>query len=151
MGFDIVGTPNKASDYATNLLADAARLPNVKAHGRLPDRELQQLYQTAQVLCCTSTLEGFPTTFLEAWSGGIPVVTTFDPDGIVKQHNLGRVAETPDEFVAHLTNVLNDATAYAALAESARRYYQENHTVEVMAQRFRSALEQLVSKGAKAK
>src|SRR5262249_9795948 len=79
--FNIVGTANQASQYAVDIMKEAATIPNVKVHGRLPGNELAKLYATSRILCCTSRAEGFPTTFLESWSCGMPVVTCFDPDG----------------------------------------------------------------------
>ena len=34
------------------------------------------------MLLSTSDFEGFPNTFLEAWSVGLPIVSTFDPDTV---------------------------------------------------------------------
>jgi glycosyltransferase involved in cell wall biosynthesis len=62
--FHVVGSPNRGSDYARNVMASAARLPNIKVHGRLNEAELGELYARVSFLCCTSQLEGFPTTFL---------------------------------------------------------------------------------------
>lgn len=143
ISFEIVGTPNKASEYATRLLDYAARLPNVKAHGRLSRGELNKLYLSCRLLCCTSTLEGFPTTFLEAWSCGLPVVTTFDPDETVERHGLGRVAISLDEVVLQIREMLGDAEAYARVSRAARQYYLENHTVEAVSRRFRLIFEEL--------
>jgi glycosyltransferase involved in cell wall biosynthesis len=146
IGFDIVGTPNQASEYATGLIEAAAQMPNVKAHGRLATDELNKLYRSCRILCCTSTLEGFPTTFLEAWSCGIPVITTFDPDEIVARHGLGRVAQSQEEIVSYLRGLLANASEYARLSQAARTYYSENHTVEAVSKRFQTAFNELVSR-----
>lgn len=64
------------------MLARARSLSNVRLHGRIAERAaLAELYRGAALLCCTSSLEGFPNTFLEAWSHGLPVVTTSTPTG----------------------------------------------------------------------
>ena len=144
--FDLVGTPNTRSDYATRLLEMAARLPNVTVHGRLGAQDLSRLYQSGRLLCCTSSLEGFPTTFLEAWSCGLPVVTTFDPDQIVARHGLGRVAATLDDVVSHLRSVLDDQEVYTKLSNAAIHYYSENHAVGTVSRRFRLALEEVAAR-----
>ena len=122
----------------------AARLPNATVHGRLSNNQLASLYQRAALLCCTSRLEGFPTSFLEAWSLGIPVVTTFDPDQIVARHGLGVVVTTQDELIAALRYLMQDKTQHEGFSGAARRYYLENHTVEIISHRFRDELEQLL-------
>jgi glycosyltransferase involved in cell wall biosynthesis len=143
--FDVVGTPNQPSQYASTLLADAAALPNVHVHGRVSGEELAALYRQTVVVCCTSALEGFPTTFLEAWSCGIPVLTTFDPDGVVARHGLGRVAVAPESLVLELRSMLESPSCYSALSTSATDYYLANHARETVSRRFRHMLEDVVA------
>jgi glycosyltransferase involved in cell wall biosynthesis len=88
-------------------------------------------------------LEGFPTTFLEAWSCGMPVVTTFDPDGIVQRNGLGRVAATLEEVVAHLKS-LPSSRDYSAMSTAVKKYYADNHSVESISRRFRFAFERIL-------
>ena len=47
----------------------------------------------------TSAAEGFPMTLLEAWSQGIPTVTTLDPGGTIARHGLGEVTPEIDGLV----------------------------------------------------
>ncbi|MHC4166763.1 MAG: glycosyltransferase family 4 protein, partial [Planctomycetota bacterium] len=66
--FDVVGASNTDSDYASNLLKCASEIRNVKMHGRISHQEMPAYYRSSNILCCTSAYEGFPNTFLEAWS-----------------------------------------------------------------------------------
>jgi glycosyltransferase involved in cell wall biosynthesis len=145
MQFHVAGTPNQPSGYAASVMAMAASVPNVKVHGRLARPELNKLFRTCTLLCCTSKLEGFPTTFLEAWSCGMPVVTTFDPDGIVQRNGLGRVATTIEEVVTHLKS-LPGTSEYSAMSAAVKKYYADNHSVAAISRRFRAAFEELVAK-----
>jgi glycosyltransferase involved in cell wall biosynthesis len=144
MEFHVAGTPNQPSGYAAQLLAAAKTIPNVRAHGRLSRAELNELFQSCGLLCCTSMLEGFPTTFLEAWSCGLPVVTTFDPDGIVARKGLGRVVSTVEELVAELRLLPNSETC-AFMSRAAKNYFSENYGVETVSRQFRSAFERVVA------
>jgi glycosyltransferase involved in cell wall biosynthesis len=138
--FEVVGSPNGTSDYATQLMDKARRMPNVNVHGRAPASTLANLYARATLLACTSELEGFPTTFLEAWSLGVPVVTTFDPDHVVAEHCLGEVAGELDDFIGKLTGLLLDSTRRRTCAGAARAYYQSNHSIAEVSRRFREML-----------
>ena len=130
--FYVVGTPNKSSNYASTILAEAALLPNVRVHGRASSEELTALYRQCALVCCTSVVEGFPTTFLEAWSCGIPVVTTFDPDGVVALHGLGLVGADVDSLVSHITTILGNPSCRSVLSASAKSYYLEHHALETV-------------------
>jgi glycosyltransferase involved in cell wall biosynthesis len=143
--FHVAGTPNQPSGYAASVIAMAASVPNVKVHGRLARPELNKLFQNCTLLCCTSKLEGFPTTFLEAWSNGMPVVTTFDPDGIVQRNGLGRVATTIEEVAAHLKS-LPGTSEYSAMSAAVKKYYADNHSVPAISRRFREVFEALIAK-----
>ena len=141
--FDVVGSPNTSDAYVVDLLKRAEIIPNITVHGRVSAAELDRIYGSTRVLCCTSQLEGFPTSFLEAWSRGIPVVTTFDPDGIVARHGLGAVVASVGELIAHLRQLMSDSSLHSALGTAARRYFDENHTNAVVSRRFRDQFEQL--------
>jgi glycosyltransferase involved in cell wall biosynthesis len=144
MQFHVAGTPNQPSGYAAGLMSTAAGIPNVRVHGRLARPELNKLFQTCGLLCCTSKLEGFPTTFLEAWSCGMPVVTTFDPDGIVQRNGLGRVATTLEEIVGHLKS-LPGTPDYSTMSIAVKTYYADNHSVASISRRFRRAFERTMT------
>jgi len=135
--FDIVGTPNQLSGHATRLIEEARLLPNVQVHGRATTSSLANLYAGATVLACTSELEGFPTTFLEAWSLGLPVVTTFDPDGVIACNGIGEVATDLDDFIGKLNRLIGGPLRRDAFAAAARNYYQSHHTITDVSRRFR--------------
>jgi len=141
--FHVAGTPNSPSGYAAELMAAAAKIPNVKAHGRVSREQLDNLFQTCGLLCCTSMLEGFPTTFLEAWRCGLPVVTTFDPDNIVAREGLGRVVSTIDEVVTQLRELPKSAD-YARMSAAAKNFFTRNYSIETVSQQFRQAFEEVV-------
>lgn len=130
VGFDVVGAPNAETRYATELARRAAAIPNVSLHGRISDNgRLAALYRQAGLLCCTSTTEGFPNTFLEAWSHGLPIVSTFDPDGLIAGRGLGAAADSVPGLVEGIRGLLRSPARYRIAAERARRHYLENHTV----------------------
>ena len=59
--------------------------------GRISDEELDQIYRHSHFLACTSSMDSFPTVFLEAWARGIPVVLLVYPDGVIAANGLGGV------------------------------------------------------------
>jgi len=138
--FDVVGAAGQSA-YATSLSQRAAGIPNVVMHGRVPHDETPRFYRRATVLCCTSLYEGFPNTFLEAWSRGLPVVSTFDPDGVIARHGLGWVTDTVDGLVDHLERVCTSPETWRAASAAARHYCVQNHSVDASVGR----LEQVIS------
>ena len=81
--FVIAGSAAKHDAYSQPLLETMARLDNVTYLGMVGREQMPRLYRSCTLLCCSSEYEGFPNTFLEAWSYGLPVVSTFDPDDLI--------------------------------------------------------------------
>ena len=136
ISFEVAGTPNTYSAYAQTLMKRVAELPNVKMHGRVPHAEMKKVYCRAKVLCCTSEYEGFPNTFVEAWSLGIPVVSTFDPDGVIATNGLGFMAQDVAGIVTCLREVVRSPEIWLRVSSVARQYYLAHHTPKKCLPRF---------------
>ncbi|MBX3422174.1 MAG: glycosyltransferase family 4 protein [Pirellulaceae bacterium] len=85
----IGGTPDDNFQIANEIRQQCP--PNLTFLGFQPLEVTDQYFDRASLLLNTSQHEGFPNTFLQAWSRGIPVLTTFDPSSIVASNSfLGR-------------------------------------------------------------
>ncbi len=138
--FEIVGDAAGGSRYAEDLKSRAKRCVNVRLLGRVAHEQIAALYRRSDVLLCTSEREGFPNTFLEAWSLGVPVVTTFDPDGVVAEFGLGRVAADVPGVIEALQVTAADRAARERMRASCRAYFEREHRVERVVDRFEALL-----------
>jgi glycosyltransferase involved in cell wall biosynthesis len=135
--FEIAGKPSNTEDpYSRDLLARAASLPNVILHGMVPRDQMSNLYRGASVLCCTSRYEGFPNTFLEAWSYGLPIVSTFEPDDLLSKRKLGILVENGVEMISCIKALMQSPKKWQEMSENAKKYYQENHTLDRSMSKF---------------
>lgn len=137
--FDVAVANWHGGDDAAAMQKRAQSLANIRWLGPVPHERVAELYRAASCLCCTSVIEGFPNTFIEAWSHGRPVVTTFDPDGLVSQRNLGAVARTVEEMTVALKKLNQSPELWARQSQAARSYFLENHQVEIAMPRFEAA------------
>ncbi len=142
--FDVVGDSNAESSYAREQFQRAERLNNVNLHGRVAHEQMGQYYAAADLLCSTSIMEGFPNVYLEAWSTGLPLVTTFDPDGVVAQHGHGKVAASPEALAEALDNFA-EAEQWQAASQAARNYFQRYHAVDITMAQFKARFAALVN------
>lgn len=129
--FDVIGDANANTDYARRFRNEAKSHPSVVLHGKVSNETLSQMYAEAALLVGTSETEGFPVTFIEAWSRGIPVVSMFDPDGVIRADGLGFVGEDTEAIASCVRQILQSQPVWLAAAEAARQYYLENHAPEV--------------------
>lgn len=133
--FNVAGGPDQDNDYTRGLLSRGESLPNVTLYGRVNRDAMPAKYEQNHVMCCTSAYEGFPNTFLEAWSYGLPIISTVDPDGLIMKKKIGCVCHEVSEFVDALSSMINRKEAWREMSRNARRYYLENHELDhVMAQ-----------------
>jgi len=133
--FDVVGQMAD-TEYTRKVCERAKTIHNVTLHGPASRNAVAEFYKSAKLVCCTSDFEGFPNTFLEAWSFGVPVVSTVDPDGLVVQRGLGRVGKDVSDLAARMRELLNSPELYRKVSQAARLYYAANHTVDVAMARF---------------
>jgi glycosyltransferase involved in cell wall biosynthesis len=134
--FDVVGNGDIGSEYVKGVQSRAQAMPNVHLHGTVPHAHVQQFYQRAAALICTSHAEGFPNIFLEAWSYGLPVVSTFDPDNLIAEKGLGRVGKDVSKLAAGIRELLESPEKWLKASQSAREYYLENHVVDKAMEQF---------------
>lgn len=121
-----------------------AALPrNVEWLGKVPFEETLAWFDRAAALVNTSPPgdEGFPNTFIQAWLRGVPVLTLgVDPDGIIREHDLGDVARSVDGLATNLSDLLADPSGYARIAENVSAFARERYTVERVADCFLDAV-----------
>lgn len=132
----IVGGQSK-NNYESILRATAARAPDlaVRFLGNLPDDELSDVYERADIFAMTSvnhrhSIEGFGLVYLEASAHGLPVVA----------HDVGGVAEAvvdgvtgllvpphrPAQLAAAFEQLVFDPGLRRRLGEAGREWAQRN-------------------------
>ncbi len=133
--FCLVG-PKDDTEYAHNVWERAKTVANVTLHGPVSLDKVSEFYKKSNILCCTSEFEGFPNTFLEAWSYGLPTVSTFDPDNLIAGRGLGKACKDIPELVSGIHELLDSTEKWDKASQSAREYYLENNVTDKAMERF---------------
>lgn len=147
ISFAVVGKANADSAYGRELTERAAALPNIELVGYVPNHRMAAQYASASALICTSSAEGFPNTFLEAWSRRLPVITTVDPDGLVAAEGLGLVLDETggsvglDTAARSLQQFVNDPAVRARCGAAARARFMAHHTIDRAADQYAEVIE----------
>ena len=147
--FDLVGADahiSSLADYAEQLRVRAESIPNVKWHGALPHEQVRDIYRKALCLCCTSSYEGFPNTFLESWSQARPIVSSFDPDGLIQKHEMGSFAREVAEFVEAIRELSISSESWHRQSLNSLDYYSRNHNQELAMPRFEKVILETIRK-----
>ena len=134
--FEVAGKSDAGESYTRPLLEKARSLGNVTLHGHVGRDRMPEFYKTASILCCTSSYEGFPNTFLEAWSYGLPIVSTVDPDDLISERGLGVYAANGPQVAQGIRRLKEDNGLRCLMSANARNYFLENHAVDPAMRRF---------------
>jgi len=130
--------------FAENVANRLRTMPNVTYLGQVPPERCREVVSHASVLLSTSDEEGFPNTFLEAWSKGTPVVSlNIDPEGVIEQKGLGTVSRDVARAAADISALVIDTSRREAIGTRARRHVAECHSEQHVVEEFERAIEEI--------
>jgi len=117
--FVMIGGPGSDPAFFEAMRRRAAAIPNLEFKGFLPLAEVERWFDRARVLVNTSTYEGMPNTFLQAWARGVPTAALVDVGAPVH-----RVAAD----VEALSSLVEDCFANPELGSACREYFERAHS-----------------------
>lgn len=132
--------PGFAELYET-ISRQAAGLPNLTFHGRIPYHEVGDFYDRARVFVNTSDTEGFPNSYLQSWRRGVPVVAFFDPDGLICREGLGYAVGSMGEMVRTVERLLDEDAEWHTVSSRCRTYMEKHHGDEVVLKPYLDAIQ----------
>jgi glycosyltransferase involved in cell wall biosynthesis len=139
--FTVIGGPGADTAYTDRIVAQLQTLRNVRYLGFVPPDRVAEHYGRARVLLSTSQQEGFPNTYLHAWSRGVPTCSpSIDPDGVIARNGLGIIDPDPHALAHSLRSLLRDPLAYAATSRRCHDFVSSHHSSERTAAAFLEAL-----------
>jgi glycosyltransferase involved in cell wall biosynthesis len=134
-----------APSVVAELRAAAERLPNLELLGRVARRRVLEVIERSFAVVSTSTHEGMPNVFLEAWARGVPVLSLqCDPGGQIARQNAGLVAGgSRAELVRNAGSLSQDPALRGQLGANGRRYVNAAHDPTLVADQWMLMLDRL--------
>lgn len=131
--------------FHQDLEEEARTIPNLDFLGPVVPHQVHGYYRTALMLVNTSSYEGFPNTFLEAWRYETPIASLyFDLDGLLSERHGGIRAGTMENLVSGVKRLASDEVHRAALGEEGRMYMEDNYSLSSLVDRFEEAFQDLL-------
>ena len=138
--FVIIGGPDpdrKSQQYYASLVEAAKALPNVEMKGFVPFTEAENWFNGARLVLNTSLYEGFPNTFLQAWSRGVPTVAFIDTgsrtaDGAPVYDAVQDVAEASWK----VERLMRDDILWREASQRVHAYYRDHHSIDATIDRY---------------
>jgi glycosyltransferase involved in cell wall biosynthesis len=114
-----------------NLEVELKNLQNVEYLGFVPFEMMDSIFQEASIYLNTSDYEGFPNTFLQAWSNRTIIISLYaDPDGVLSKKNLGLLCHGSMKKMEDL--IMFDNDTFDRIVSRGFRYVSENHSEEIV-------------------
>jgi glycosyltransferase involved in cell wall biosynthesis len=133
-----------AGELEGRVRAEAKHIPNLELLGRMSRDEVGKVLRRSALLVNTSSVEGFPNAYLEAWNHGVPVVAFNDVDGIIREAGVGAVCDSIEAMAAAARDLTADAASMHAMRDRARRLVRERFSSHVLGPRYAAFFEELL-------
>lgn len=128
--FVMVGGPagGQGDDaYFRSIREMAAALPNVEFTGFLPLARVEPYFDRAALLVNTSTHEGVPNTFLQAWSRGVPSVAFVDTGARLHGTQVYSLVHNLDQARDEIERLMSDQIYWRRTATRCREYFNQTN------------------------
>jgi glycosyltransferase involved in cell wall biosynthesis len=133
----IGGVTNSEAELYTTIERKSKSLSNLSFLGFVPYNKMKEYYLQSSVFVNTSVVEGFPNTFLEAWTHYVPVVSLMiDPDEIICMNKLGFHSRTFKQMIVDIECLLQNDGLRNEMALNGRKYISEYHDVKKVTNQF---------------
>jgi glycosyltransferase involved in cell wall biosynthesis len=120
---------------------------NFQYLGSQPIAEVnRQIGQSDLLLYTSLPREGFGNSFLQAWLRGVPTLSyTFELDGILEREQVGRCAPSFEQLAADVQELMENHDQRQEMAQRARAYALQHHSVEALVNNFETLFSSIVS------
>ena len=123
-----------------NVLSEHAA--NFEYVGELSQYQVNNLLDESHIFVNTSSYEGFPNTFIQAWMRRMPVVSlNVDPDDVLFKNKMGYHSKTFEQLVADLATLINDPELVKEQGNRAYEYAISKHSMNSNINKFVSLIE----------
>jgi glycosyltransferase involved in cell wall biosynthesis len=118
------------SPFRQQLMKEAVGLRNLEVRWSVPFEETNELLAAASLLVNTSTREGFPNTFVQAWLRETPVVSLWlDPDGVLSREKIGIRSGNLQQMVEDVGRLVQEDSLREEMGKRARTYAVREHNL----------------------
>jgi glycosyltransferase involved in cell wall biosynthesis len=146
--FRMIGGPGHGEhDLYSSVSSRARSLPNLEFLGFVPLPATERYFDAASVFVNTSESEGFPNTFLQAWSRGVPSVSFVDAGARMGAQRVGVVVEDFGKLAEAVAKLVEDQNARLEEGSRSQQYYSRFHSVGKVVPGYEELFARLLAPG----
>lgn len=127
--FVLVGGRSQSS-YRRELTDASRGVSNLEFKWGASFEQTNRLLSRAGLLVSTSTREGFPNTFVQAWLRETPAVSLMvDPNGVLRREGIGLCSESFPQMVEDVRRLLSDKSLREQMGRKGKAYALKEHSL----------------------
>lgn len=133
--FVMIGGPDpgrREAQYMRGLVEHAKAIPNLEVRGFVPFAEAERAFDGARVVLNTSLYEGFPNTFLQAWSRGIPTVGFIDTGSRRAGEPVYDSVDDAAGAALRIERLMADDLAWHRASQRVAAHFTECHSIDAV-------------------
>ncbi|MGI9260384.1 MAG: glycosyltransferase family 4 protein [Woeseiaceae bacterium] len=140
--FVMIGSPMKGFEALyEDIRRAAAELPNLEYLGPVPYAKVNSYFARAKLFLNTSDSEGFPNSYLQAWIRGVPVISYFDPDGLIESQRIGATVASQDDFCEPIARLLHENEERNEIGGRGRQFAISRYSPAAIVKEYQGLLE----------
>jgi len=144
ISFQMIGGPSTDIEFYEQIKESAKKIPNLDFKGFIPYKDIDNYFAKASIFVNTSSVEGFPNVFLQAWNAYLPVISlNVDPDNIIKKFKLGLCSGTIDQMEKDITAFINNEELRIEYGNNGRNYIEREHEQNKIIEQFIKLIDEL--------
>ncbi|MBZ5500373.1 MAG: glycosyltransferase [Acidobacteriia bacterium] len=122
-------------------IKEASTLSNVTLLERIPFSQIERFFADARLHVNTSTVEGFPNTFLQAAKYGVPTLSIqVDPGEMLSKYGCGLVcAGDFEQLRDKVQTAMTNDVLYSILSRQSEKYVRESHDKNLIIPKYEQA------------
>lgn len=143
--FKMIGGPGGPDGDNTFRLirAEADHIPNLEFCGFIPVAEVEQHFDQAKLFINTSDSEGFPNTFLQAWSRGVPSVSFLGQASNTESNGGDISCVDLVDMTSKVREMIESHDAWQAASERCKGHFEQLHSPGTVIPKLVTYLEDL--------
>lgn len=126
------GSDTESRRYYDSIRSQAVLLPNLTFVGFVHPVDVEPYFDRARLFINTSDTEGFPNTFLQAWSRGIPTLSIFDTGSLEDEQSVCATAPNLNGLVELARTLSRDDVLWQAFGERCLQHYLRLHSLPIV-------------------
>ncbi len=130
----MIGKPSRNKAWQESIEQQIAAIGNLSYLGSCSIEQVNSVLNSAHIFVNTSTAEGFPNTFIQAWMRKTPVVSLHcNPDNIFRKYKVGFFAGKYEIMLSQVVNLVKNRPLREELGETAGAYAMNTYSLSNLA------------------